>query len=137
MQDDVITPDVNALAQLPQVNAAEGAIADADADAERETSEREDEESQERERDEGEQNEPPKPRRRSGAERWRDRARRAEAELSELRTRQIAGDPASAPRDVGEAFEAEIISEIGPEPQERSFKDWYAYQRAGGAFRPT
>jgi hypothetical protein len=134
MQDDVITPDVNALAQLPQVNAAEGAIADTDADADRETSEREDEESQERERDEGEQNEPPKPRRRSGAERWRDRARRAEAELSELRTRQIAGDPASAPRDVGEAFEAEIISEIGPEPQERSFKDWYAYQRALNAW---
>src|SRR5262245_22203149 len=62
----------------------------------------------------------------AAAERWRDRARRAEAELSELRTRQIAGDPASAPRDVAEAFEAEIVSEVGPEPQERNFRDWYA-----------
>ena len=134
MQDDVTTPDATALAQQSEANAAATATAEMEANADRVASEQEGEDSHDQNQDEGEQNEPAKPRRKSGAERWRDRARRAEAELSELRTRQITGDPASAPRQVAEAFAAEIVSEIGPEPRERDFQDWHAYQRALNAW---
>jgi hypothetical protein len=133
MQDDATTPDAITLAQQSEADAAAMAMADLEADADRETSEREGEENQDRDQ-EGEHNEPQRPRRKSGAERWRDRARRAEAELSELRTRQVASDPTSAPQHVAEAFEAEIVSEIGAEPRESEFQDWHAYQRALNAW---
>ena len=138
MQDDVTTPDATALAQQSEADASATAIGQAEADADRETSEQEGEDSreqnQDQDQDEGDQNEPQRPRRKSGAERWRDRARRAEAELSELRGRQVVTDPSNTPAHVAQAFEAEIVSEIGPEPRERDFEDWPAYQRAVNAW---
>jgi hypothetical protein len=138
MQDDVTTPDATALAQQSEADASATAIGQAEADADRETSEQEGEDSreqnQDQDQDEGDQNEPQRPRRKSGAERWRDRARRAEAELSELRSRQVVTDPSNTPAHVAQAFEAEIVSEIGPEPRERDFEDWPAYQRAVNAW---
>jgi hypothetical protein len=125
------------LAGIEQSDATEEAST-AEADANAETTDQETEgseadaekdgETEENEDDKGDDDEP-KRKKPSGSERQRRRIERLEAELNELRERRpaAAGD--------AEALKSAVEAEIGPEPKEADFPDFFEFSDARAAWK--